>query len=84
MSPKLKPSEIAGPMYAKEFRRALDRLRWTQGDAASFLGVSLRTINGYAAGEPIRPGDAMWLRYMVARGLTMEMVQRFSDRAVVA
>lgn len=54
-------------MTKTQFREALERLGLTQGQAAEALGLTIRTINGYANGEPI-PATvarllAMYLRY---------------------
>ena len=38
-------------MTKDEFNLLLDELGWTQGDAAEELGLSIRSINGYARGE---------------------------------
>lgn len=40
-------------MTAAQFRRALEQLRLTQGEAALSLELSVRTINGYANGDEI-------------------------------
>ena len=57
-------------MNKAQFKEAIARLGLTQGQAAKALGVSIRSVNGYANGKPIpflvaevirlwvlRPGD---------------------------
>lgn len=56
-------------MTPNQYRAALARLGLTQAEAADFLGISVRTSNGYANGLPIREGDAKLLRLMVKLGL---------------
>lgn len=66
-------------MTAQQFRSALKRLDWTQSVAADFLGVSLRTSNGWAnadkpranAGrdEAVPASVAKLLRLMIRMGL---------------
>jgi DNA-binding XRE family transcriptional regulator len=56
-------------MTAKQYRDALAKLGLTQGQAADFLGVSLRTSNAYANGEPIPEAVAKLLRLMVRLNL---------------
>lgn len=41
------------PMKSTEFRRLLADLGLTQEQAATMLGVSLRSTNGWANGKPI-------------------------------
>jgi DNA-binding XRE family transcriptional regulator len=55
-------------MTANQYRTALERLGLSQGAAAKFLGVSLRTSWGYANGEPIPEGYAKLLRLMIEAG----------------
>jgi hypothetical protein len=57
-------------MTANQYRTALEKLGLSQGAAADFLEVSLRTSWGYANGEPIPGGYAKLLRYMVKHELT--------------
>jgi hypothetical protein len=57
-------------MTSDQYRTALEKLGLSQGAAAKFLGVSLRTSWGYANGEPIPEGYAMLLRLMVRLNLT--------------
>lgn len=40
-------------MNQNQFRAALSRLGIDQGEAAQLLGVTLRTVNGYANGNDI-------------------------------
>jgi hypothetical protein len=53
-------------MTANQYRTALDKLGLSQGAAADFLGISIRTSHGYANGEtPIPEAIAKLLRLMV-------------------
>lgn len=63
------------PMDAEEYREAIERLHLSQGGAAEFLGLSLRTSNAYANGGNIRMGDAMLLRLMLKNKLKPEDVK---------
>jgi hypothetical protein len=56
-------------MTKQQYRNALERLELTQGAAAEFLDVSIRTSNGYANGEPIPGAAAKLLRLMLRLGL---------------
>jgi DNA-binding transcriptional regulator YiaG len=57
-------------MTAAQFRAVLKRLGLSQGKAAEFLGVSLRTAHGYANGEhPIPEAIAKLLRLIVRHNL---------------
>lgn len=40
-------------MTTDQYRAALERLGLSQGEAAKFLGISIRSSHGYANGEPI-------------------------------
>jgi len=52
-------------MTSAQFRTALDALELTQGEAAEWLGISIRAVNGYAAGKPIPEPLAKLLRLVV-------------------
>ena len=56
-------------MTKTQFREALERLGLTQGRAAELLHRSIRTINGYANGEPIDQLVADRLLDFVKHGL---------------
>lgn len=58
-------------MKKTEFREALAALNVTQGQAAKFLGYSLRQIHGYANGDAIPAAVAHLLRLMVIMRLTI-------------
>lgn len=61
-------------MTPRQFKAALAALEITQETAAEVLGVSLRTINGYANGAPIPLATAKLLRLMVDLKLDPEEV----------
>lgn len=52
-------------MTANQYRAALDALGLTQGAAAKFLGVSLKTAHNYANEGTIPEAAAKLLRLMV-------------------
>lgn len=52
-------------MTANQYRAALEALGLTQGAAAKFLGVSLKTAHNYANGGAIPEATAKLLRLMV-------------------
>lgn len=52
-------------MTANQYRAALDALGLTQGAAAKFLGVALKTAHNYANGGAIPEATAKLLRLMV-------------------
>ncbi len=55
-------------MTANQFRKALKALGLSQGEAAKFLGVSLRTANGWANEvTPVPEAVAMLLTVMIKR-----------------
>ncbi len=56
-------------MTSTQYREAIARLGLSQGQAATFLGVSIRTSHGWANGDPIPKAVAMLLRTMIANGL---------------
>ena len=62
-------------MTPAQYRKALEALGLTQGSAAEFLGVSIRTSHGYANGEPIPEGYAKLLRLMIRLKLRTEDVR---------
>lgn len=61
-------------MTAAQFRDACERFGLTQEAAAKFLGVSLRTVNGYANGASIPKATAKLLRLMIRRNIKPENV----------
>lgn len=64
-----------GNMTADQYRKALEKLGLSQAKAGEFLGVSLRTSQGYALGEyPIPEGYAKLLRLMIKLKLSPEDV----------
>lgn len=52
-------------MTSNQYRAALDALGLTQGGAAKFLGISLKTAHNYANGGAIPEPAAKLLRLMV-------------------
>jgi hypothetical protein len=53
-------------MTANQYRYSIDALGLTQAGAATFLGLSLRTSQGYALGEnPVPEAVAKLLRIML-------------------
>jgi len=56
-------------MTAAQFSNALARLGLTQGQAAEFLGVSIRTTHGWANNKPIPEAVAKLLRLMLRLNL---------------
>jgi hypothetical protein len=62
-------------MTAAQYRKALDQLALTQGAAAKWLGISIRSSNGYANGEPIPEPLAKLLRLCVRLKLNPEDVK---------
>lgn len=56
-------------MTKTQFRDALERLGLTQGQAAVLLHRTIRTINGYANGEPIDPLVADRINDFLKHGL---------------
>ena len=52
-------------MTSEQYRKAIAMIGLTQGEAAEFLGVSIRSSNGYANGSPIPEATAKLLRLMV-------------------
>ena len=54
-------------MTALQFRAALDRLSLTQQATAELLGLSLRSVHGYANGAPVPEPVARLLRLMIQR-----------------
>lgn len=60
----------AGDMTSNQYRKAIEQLGMSQQAAADFLGVSLRTSQGYALDEyPVPEAIAKLLRLMVKLGL---------------
>lgn len=54
-------------MTGSEFRAALEKLGLLQGEAAAFLGISIRTANNYANGRvPIPESIDKLFRLMAA------------------
>jgi hypothetical protein len=55
-----------GDMTPDQYRKAIEKLGMSQAKAGEFLGVSLRTSQGYALGEyPVPEAAAKLLRLMV-------------------
>jgi DNA-binding XRE family transcriptional regulator len=48
-----------------QYSAAIKRLGMTQGEAAKFLDISIRSSHGYANGEPIPEAITKLLRLMV-------------------
>ena len=62
-------------MTKSQFRNALDDLGLTQGEAAEWLGINIRTVHGYANGAPIPEPLAKLLRLCVRLKLRPEDVR---------
>ena len=62
-------------MTTSQFRKALDDLGLTQGGAAEWLEINIRTVHGYANGAPIPEPIAKLLRLMVRLKLKPEDVR---------
>lgn len=62
------------PLTSKQYRAALAALGLSQGQAAEFLGVGIRTAHGYANDRPIPEAVAKLLRVMVQLKLSPEDV----------
>ncbi len=62
-------------MTANHFRKALDDLGLTQGEAADWLGISIRAVHGWANGAPIPEPVAKLLRLMVRLELKPQHVK---------
>lgn len=63
-------------MTANQYRQAIAAMGLSRQRAADFLGISLRTSQGYALGEhPIPEVTAKLLRLMVRLELTPEEVE---------
>jgi hypothetical protein len=61
------------PMPSDEYQAALDRLGFTQADAAHFLRLSLRTSGNYATGATDVPfAVAALFRFMIKHKLTAD------------
>jgi DNA-binding transcriptional regulator YiaG len=59
-----------------EFRAAIETLGMTQGQTATFLGVALRTVSGWAIGQyPIPDAVAMLLHVMIERRIAAADIQ---------
>jgi DNA-binding XRE family transcriptional regulator len=61
-------------MTNEQYRKAIAKLGMTQGQAAKFLGVSIRTSNGFANDRQIPEALAKLLRLMVRLELKPEDV----------
>lgn len=62
-----------GDMTANQYRKALEALELSQAKAAEFLGISLRTSQGYALDEyPVPEATAKLLRLMIKLKLRPE------------
>lgn len=62
-------------MTAEDYRAAIVALGMTQHETAEFLGVSIRTANGYANSQPVPLYTAKLLRLMVRLELKPEDVK---------
>jgi hypothetical protein len=63
-------------MTPNQYRKALEALEMSQARAAEFLGVSLRSSQGYALGEyPVPEAAAKLLRLMVRLNLKPDDVK---------
>lgn len=62
-------------MTPSQYRAAQERLGLTQGEAAEWLGYSIRSTHGWANGEPIPKTVAMLLRLCVRLKLKPEDVK---------
>jgi len=63
------------PMTSIQFRKALDDLGLTQGEAAEWLKISIRAAHGYANGAPIPEPIAKLLRLCIRLKLKPEDVR---------
>jgi hypothetical protein len=52
-------------MTPAQYQAALEQLELTQGSAAEWLGISIRSAHGYANGKPIPEPIAKLLRLCV-------------------
>jgi transcriptional regulator with XRE-family HTH domain len=71
-------ASIAGAaiVTANQFKTAMTRLGMTQNEMATFLGLSLRAVHGYANDEVAVPlAIAKLLRLMIRLGLKPEAVK---------
>jgi predicted GIY-YIG superfamily endonuclease len=62
-------------MTSDQYRKAIAKLGMTQGGAAEFLGISVRSSNGYANGSPIPEAVSKLLRLMTQRSIRPEEVR---------
>jgi DNA-binding transcriptional regulator YiaG len=62
-------------MTHHEFRKALDTLQLTQEGFAEWLGISIRSAQRYAAGDPIPAETAKLLRLMIRLNIKPEDVK---------
>lgn len=63
------------PMAPTAYRAAIAQLSLTQEQAATFLGISARTSNGYANGKVIPEPTAKLLRLVTKLNLTPDDVK---------
>lgn len=68
-----KKSGLNGPTkrygrQAREYRKLLDDIGWTQSKAARTLNFAPRSSRRYARGEAEMPGSALMLLRLLARG----------------
>lgn len=56
-------------MAEMSYRELIKRLKMSQKEAATFLGVSLRSSHAYANGEPVPLGFMKLLRLILLTGL---------------
>ena len=63
-------------MTADEFRAILAKLEVSQAQMAGHLGIGLRTVQGYAAGERIPPPTEVVLILLRRGTITLQDVDR--------
>ena len=71
-----------GAMTASQFRAALGRLSLTQDGAAEVLGLSMRSVHGYANGAPVPEPVARLLRLMIQREIETGEVHHGRHRSL--
>lgn len=60
-------------MTPNQFRKAIAAMGLSQGEAATFLGVTIRTVNGWANdATPIPEAVAKLLRVMIDKRIAPE------------
>jgi len=59
--------DVETAMTTDEMRSVLDRIYWSQGQLADYLGVAKESVHKMARGSrPIPPALATWLNQMAA------------------